>query len=104
LSLLEFWVKSGFVPIYARQTANESTGTHTFMMIKPVSALAKLPRFVSDFLCWSANKNKRLWRGAILFFFFSCYSASLGEGAFSCAIETFALFGQGALMVQRTLS
>ncbi|CAG2180852.1 unnamed protein product, partial [Oppiella nova] len=32
--LLKFWKKSGFVPIYVRQTANELTGEHSCIMLK----------------------------------------------------------------------
>ncbi|CAG0894582.1 unnamed protein product [Cyprideis torosa] len=32
--LLKFWKKSGFVPVYLRQTANELTGEHSCIMLK----------------------------------------------------------------------
>ena len=35
--LFAFWRKSGFVPIYLRQTAIELTGEHTCVMIRPVN-------------------------------------------------------------------
>lgn len=35
--LFAFWRKSGFMPIYLRQTANELTGEHTCVMIRPVN-------------------------------------------------------------------
>jgi len=34
LPLFEFWSRAGFVPVYCRQTAHESTGSHTCMMLK----------------------------------------------------------------------
>uniref|UniRef100_A0A6T6YLF8 RNA cytidine acetyltransferase n=1 Tax=Amorphochlora amoebiformis TaxID=1561963 RepID=A0A6T6YLF8_9EUKA len=36
LSLLAFWRKNGFTPVYIRQTANELTGEHTCIMIRPL--------------------------------------------------------------------
>jgi N-acetyltransferase 10 len=35
--LFSFWRKNGFVPIYLRQTANELTGEHTCVMVKPIN-------------------------------------------------------------------
>lgn len=35
--LFIFWRKNGFVPIYLRQTANELTGEHTCVMVKPIN-------------------------------------------------------------------
>ena len=32
--LLKFWKKSGFVPVYLRQTANDLTGEHSCVMLK----------------------------------------------------------------------
>uniref|UniRef100_A0A7S3ZH00 RNA cytidine acetyltransferase n=1 Tax=Lotharella globosa TaxID=91324 RepID=A0A7S3ZH00_9EUKA len=36
LSLLNFWTKNGFTSVYLRQTANELTGEHTAIMLKPL--------------------------------------------------------------------
>ncbi|KAI9563099.1 hypothetical protein GHT06_010556 [Daphnia sinensis] len=33
-SLLKFWKKAGFVPVYIRQTANDLTGEHSCIMLK----------------------------------------------------------------------
>lgn len=35
--LFQFWRKNSFVPIYLRQTANELTGEHTCVMIRPIN-------------------------------------------------------------------
>jgi len=35
--LFNFWRKNKFVPLYLRQTANELTGEHTCLMIKPIN-------------------------------------------------------------------
>mmetsp|Transcript_5564 Transcript_5564/g.9540 ORF Transcript_5564/g.9540 Transcript_5564/m.9540 type:complete len:151 (+) Transcript_5564:1971-2423(+) len=35
--LFQFWRKSMFVPVYLRQTANELTGEHTCLMIRPIN-------------------------------------------------------------------
>jgi N-acetyltransferase 10 len=37
-SLFKFWKKSGFFPLYLRQTPNELTGEHTCIMLKSLSA------------------------------------------------------------------
>ncbi|EHK98115.1 putative UPF0202 protein KRE33 [Glarea lozoyensis 74030] len=36
--LHKFWKKSSFAPVYLRQTANELTGEHTCVMIRPLSS------------------------------------------------------------------
>lgn len=35
--LFSFWRKNGFAPIYLRQTANELTGEHTCVMVRPIN-------------------------------------------------------------------
>eukprot|EP00743_Colponemidia_sp_Colp-15_P004675 GILK01005037.1.p1 GENE.GILK01005037.1~~GILK01005037.1.p1 ORF type:complete len:1046 (-),score=256.41 GILK01005037.1:107-3244(-) len=35
-NLFKFWKKSGFEPVYVRQTANDLTGEHTCIMLKPL--------------------------------------------------------------------
>lgn len=35
--LFQFWKKNAFVPIYLRQAANELTGEHTCVMIRPIN-------------------------------------------------------------------
>ncbi|KAJ3208518.1 N-acetyltransferase 10 [Dinochytrium kinnereticum] len=35
-SLFKFWKRSGYVPVYVRQTTNELTGEHTSIMLKPL--------------------------------------------------------------------
>jgi len=35
--LFQFWKKNLFVPIYLRQTANELTGEHTCVMLRPIN-------------------------------------------------------------------
>ena len=35
--LFNFWRKNKFVPLYLRQTANDLTGEHTCLMIKPIN-------------------------------------------------------------------
>jgi N-acetyltransferase 10 len=56
-SLHKFWKRSGFVPLYMRQTANDLTGEHTCVMIKAltdvedssVNNAAWLDAFARDF-------------------------------------------------------
>lgn len=36
--LLRFWQKLGFVAMYLRQTASDTTGEHTCIMLKPLSS------------------------------------------------------------------
>lgn len=36
--LFNFWRKNRFVPLYLRQTANELTGEHTCLMLRPINA------------------------------------------------------------------
>lgn len=55
LELYNFWHKSGFLPVYVRQTRSEVTGEFTVIMIKPIEkAFADnktdwIHPFVSDF-------------------------------------------------------
>ena len=35
--LFQFWKKNQFCPIYLRQTANELTGEHTCVMVRPIN-------------------------------------------------------------------
>lgn len=35
--LFNFWRKNKFVPLYLRQTANELTGEHTCLMVRPIN-------------------------------------------------------------------
>ncbi len=37
-NLFGFWSKSGYQPIYIRQTANALTGEHTTVMLKPLES------------------------------------------------------------------
>lgn len=50
-SLHKFWTKSGFKPVYLRQTANDLTGEHTLVMIRVTDGGldAWLTAFASDF-------------------------------------------------------
>lgn len=34
--LLRFWKRSGYVPLYIRQTTNELTGEHTCVMVRGI--------------------------------------------------------------------
>ncbi|KAK6460073.1 putative ATPase [Scheffersomyces coipomensis] len=49
--LHKFWKRSGFVPVYLRQTANELTGEHTSVMIKTLEGRESgwLKEFSKDF-------------------------------------------------------
>lgn len=52
--LYNFWHKSGFEPLYLRQSASETTGEYTLIMVKPlehpeVQGTAWLQPFVDDF-------------------------------------------------------
>lgn len=37
-TLFKFWKRSGYVPMYIRQTANDLTGEHTCIMIRSLSS------------------------------------------------------------------
>ena len=49
--LHRFWKRSGFAPVYLRQTPNELTGEHTCVMIRPLERSSKswLGAFARDF-------------------------------------------------------
>ena len=49
--LHRFWKRSGFAPVYLRQTPNELTGEHTCVMIRPLekSDMSWLGAFARDF-------------------------------------------------------
>ena len=40
--LFTFWKKNRFEPVYVRQTANELTGEHTCLMIRPLNHLEEV--------------------------------------------------------------
>ncbi|KAJ3016085.1 N-acetyltransferase 10 [Thoreauomyces humboldtii] len=46
--LHKFWKRSGFVPVYLRQTANDLTGEHTCVMLKKLDRSATMPSSSSD--------------------------------------------------------
>lgn len=56
-SLFSFWHKAGYCPVYLRQTANELTGEHTCIMVRPMDtadvpgapAPVWLPAYSTDF-------------------------------------------------------
>ncbi|KAH6867661.1 N-acetyltransferase 10 [Coprinopsis sp. MPI-PUGE-AT-0042] len=53
-SLLRFWKRAGYVPLYVRQTASELTGEHTCVMVRGLNASAEgelewLGEFAKDF-------------------------------------------------------
>ncbi|KAI9495055.1 GNAT acetyltransferase 2-domain-containing protein [Zychaea mexicana] len=52
-ALHKFWKRSGFVPLYVRQTANDLTGEHTCVMVNTLegglSSAAWLDAFAGDF-------------------------------------------------------
>ncbi|KAA6428370.1 MAG: N-acetyltransferase 10 [Trebouxia sp. A1-2] len=54
LPLFNFWARSGYKPVYVRQTASDITGEHTVVMLHPlqsqlVEGTAWLDPFVQDF-------------------------------------------------------
>jgi len=54
LQLYKFWSRAGYCPVYVRQTANETTGEHTCVMLRPlesedVEGTGWLQPFVADF-------------------------------------------------------
>ncbi|DBA78245.1 TPA: hypothetical protein ACH3X2_008199 [Trebouxia sp. C0005] len=54
LPLFSFWARSGYKPVYVRQTASDITGEHTVVMLHPlqsqlVEGTAWLDPFVQDF-------------------------------------------------------
>lgn len=82
--LHKFWKRSGFVPVYLRQTANELTGEHTSVMIKVLKDKndAWLHEFAKDFhkrllnlLSYEFRKFTAVQALSII------ESAELGEGA-----------------------
>nr|ASF90282.1 hypothetical protein SPAR01368 [Bartheletia paradoxa] len=49
-NLLRFWKRSGYTPLYVRQTANDLTGEHTCVMIKALdSQVAESDGWLSEF-------------------------------------------------------
>lgn len=50
-SLLKFWRRSSFVPLYLRQTPNELTGEHTCIMMRSLeqSSISYDPKWLSSF-------------------------------------------------------
>merc|ERR1719370_2896905 len=51
-SLLKFWRRNGFSPVYLRQTANELTGEHSSIMLRTLEAARAdvwLPKYFADF-------------------------------------------------------
>lgn len=53
-SLFKFWKRSGYIPLYIRQTTNELTGEHSCVMIKGLSSRQEetkgwLSSFAQDF-------------------------------------------------------
>lgn len=52
--LYNFWHRAGFRPVYLRQSASETTGEHTAVLLRPlvhpeVEGTAWLDPFVTDF-------------------------------------------------------
>jgi N-acetyltransferase 10 len=47
--LHKFWKRSGFAPLYIRQTTNELTGEHTCVMVKPLATGDDTPKWVDAF-------------------------------------------------------
>lgn len=60
--LFSFWKKNNFVPIYLRQTANELTGEHTCVMIRPINIddnSVEIPQSMKE-LIPSGSNNENL--------------------------------------------
>ncbi len=55
--LYNFWKKSGFIPLYVRQTLNELTGEHTCVMVKPIQTQASLEISIPKHMMESADKE-----------------------------------------------
>ena len=47
--LFKFWKKNGFTPVYLRQTANDLTGEHSCIMLKPLSDSKDSNEWVVEF-------------------------------------------------------
>lgn len=47
--LFKFWHKLNFVPVYIRQTANETTGEHSAIVLKTIKPSDWLTEFANDF-------------------------------------------------------
>ena len=48
--LFGFWKKSGYVPLYIRQTANSITGEHSCIMVKALNSQTVSPEWLSAYL------------------------------------------------------
>ena len=64
--LFNFWKKSKFLPIYLRQTANELTGEHTCLMLRPLNSVGDdnavtLPETI---LKYADNLSEESWASA----------------------------------------
>ena len=47
--LHKFWKRSGFVPVYLRQTANDLTGEHTTVMLRTLSSASQDPSWLGAY-------------------------------------------------------
>lgn len=41
VSLLRFWKRAGYIPLYVRQTASDLTGEHTCVMLRGLNSSAE---------------------------------------------------------------
>ena len=75
--LHKFWKKSGYVPVYLRQTTNEITGEHTCIMIKQVQRKTAQVKVVEEqwLQLFSSDFRKRFLE--LLSFQFRAFSPSL---------------------------
>jgi len=61
--LFGFWRKNKFVPIYLRQTANELTGEHTCVMVRPINVdddQVQLPQEIKQLVPSTATEEAPL--------------------------------------------
>ncbi|CAK7200817.1 N-acetyltransferase 10 [Sporothrix eucalyptigena] len=57
--LLKFWKRASFAPVYLRQTANELTGEHTCVMLRPLESSAATGGDASWLAAFSRDFHKR---------------------------------------------
>jgi len=84
--LFRFWKRSGYVPLYIRQTANDITGEHTTVMLKPLDCVgmeeAPAAGWVDGF---AEDFSRRL--AALLSFRFNTFDPFLAYSLLKCAIN-----------------
>ncbi|XP_076179144.1 RNA cytidine acetyltransferase l(1)G0020 [Ptiloglossa arizonensis] len=73
--LLKFWKRSGFVPVYLRQTPNDITGEHSCIMLYKINSEQDDVRWLQSY--WNDFRRRFI---TLLSFAFNTYSSSLALG------------------------